>query len=228
LESDSTEVLSGPLRTPAPTTLSVCDLELSANDRYSAFSRAVDPCAPMMHLPGKAPCAASDASARPPVPPTNLPLPDTEAARRFISVCSTLAAQFHVSLRPSKCNPVYSQQDALSVAVRPLAVSSDGSNFSRTEDQSWCAIDVLLDEAAWEAGQQVCMVVWPQVHSTSRSMHTQNHNEVLEMAASELRSLMQGLLAETGMTPTLRSIVDAWCKVHKHITQKLAAKLQQC
>lgn len=229
-DSDSTEVLSGPLRTPAPTTLSVCDLDLSVNDRYSAFSRTVDPCTPMIHLPGKAPCAASDTAARPAPPPMALPLPDTEAARRLISVCSTLTAEFGISLRPAKCNPVYSQQDQFTVAVRPLTVSNDGSNNGQgsTEDHSWCSIDVLINEAAWEAGQQECMIVWPQVQSAARDMQAQGHAAVMELAARELRSLMQSLLSKTGMAPSLQSIVDIWRKVQHHISQQLAVRLQQC
>lgn len=227
-DSDSTEVLSGPLRTPAPTTLSVCDLDLSVNDRYTTFSRAVDPATPMMHVPGKAACAASDTSARPPAPPMTIPLsPDTEPTNRLVRMCSALGAEYHVSLQPARCNPVYSQQDAYSVAVKPRSLSSDGSHNGRgpADDHTWCAIEIILDEKAWDAGQQSCMIVWPQVHNASRT--TQGHAAEMEMAASELRSLMQGLMADTGMPPSLRSIVAAWCKVHSHISQNLSAKLQQ-
>jgi hypothetical protein len=228
LESDSTEVLSGPLRTPAPTTVSVCDLDLSANDRYSAFSRS-DPCAPMLCLPGKPALAASDASARPGVPPLSLQLPETEAARRLVSVCSTLEREFQVALQPAKCNPVYSQQDAFTVAVRPLTMSSPGRNGDEgsAEDNSWGLIDVIIDEEAWEAGRQMCVIAWPQVSSTARSMQGQASTEVREMAANELRALMQGLLSETGMAPSLRSIVDAWKKVYYHMSPKVAARLSQ-
>ena len=223
LDSDSTEVLSGPLCSPAPTTLSVCDLDLPPSDRYSAFSRTLDPCTPMMHVPGQAPCATSDISARPAAPQIDGPLPDTEAARRLVSVCSTLTAEFHVSLRPAKCSSMASQPNAFTVAVCPLSASSDGSSLTPapTEDHSWCAIQVLMDEAAWEAGQQMCRIVWPQVQRDTRS---QGPSDVLDMAATELQSLMQVLMAESGMAPSLRSIVDAWCKVQKHMAKKLAER----
>jgi hypothetical protein len=73
----------------------------------------------------------------------------------------------------------------------------------------------------------MCVIAWPQVSSTARSMQGQASTEVREMAANELRALMQGLLSETGMAPSLRSIVDAWKKVYYHMSPKVAARLNQ-